>query len=197
MTGFDSIVKVWDGIMKAHESGFSPIKINTVVMRGYNDDEIEALASLSLKYPFHMRFIEYMPIGTHPNVSHRFFVPVSEIKSRLEKIAPLEPISQHGTDGPAKRFRFQGGKGEVGMIGAMSSHFCATCNRLRLTSTGHLRPCLLADDQINVIDPMRRGATDEEIEALFLKVVSMKKREHHLNFNCQQALHSQMVSIGG
>lgn len=197
MTGFDSITKVWDGIMDAAALGFDPIKINTVVMKGYNDDEIETMALLTIKYPFHVRFIEYMPIGTQPHLSHHHFVSIDRIRRRLEKIGALARVQPGCADGPAQRFRFDNAKGEIGLIGSMSSHFCGTCNRLRLTSTGHLRACLLSDEQTNVIDPMRQGATDDELESLFLDVVSRKKREHQLSFQCQQSLHSHMVSIGG
>ncbi|MCP4748528.1 MAG: GTP 3',8-cyclase MoaA [Desulfobacteraceae bacterium] len=197
LTGHDSFPKVWDGIQEALKTGFDPIKINSVVMKGYNDDEIEQLAALTLQFPFHVRFIEYMPIGAQPHLTHPYFISVVEIEKRLSRIATLIPIASKPFDGPAKRFRFKNAKGEIGLIGSMSTHFCGACNRLRLTATGHLRPCLLADEQIDLRHSLRQGATDEQIESIFLEVVSKKKKQHRISFTRKTALNSQMVNIGG
>ena len=197
MTGFDRFDKVWQGILLSEELGFHPIKINTVVMKGFNDDEVQKLAALTLKYPFHIRFIEYMPIGTRPDQAHQYSVSIAQIRNELEKTGKLLPVQHTRGDGPAVRFRYEGAPGEIGLIGSMTAHFCSQCNRLRLTSTGHLRPCLLSDDQVNVIDALRRGAGDDEIRQIFLDVVARKRPEHGLSFQCGQALQSQMVSIGG
>ena len=116
-----------------------------------NDDEIEQIASLSMHYPFHIRFIEYMPIGTNPIVSQKYFFPIAEIEKRLRRMGNLISISQTANDGPAQRFRFEGAQGEIGLIGSMSAHFCSTCNRIRLTAAGQLRPCLLSEDHVDVI----------------------------------------------
>jgi GTP 3',8-cyclase len=197
LTGVDLFHTVWEGIMTAADLGFAPIKINTVVMKGYNDNEIEALAQLSRKYPFHMRFIEYMPIGTRPDMVHGQFYPAASIRERLEAIGDLVPVAHGGFDGPAQRLRFKDGLGEIGLIASMSAHFCGTCNRLRLTSSGHLRPCLLSDEQVSIIEPLRQGATDEELTAIFRSVAALKKREHLLSFNGPCGLRGQMVHIGG
>jgi cyclic pyranopterin phosphate synthase len=197
LTGFDSFDKVWKGIMTAMDLGFDPIKINVVVMKDFNDQEIEDLARLTFRYPFHIRFIEYMPIGIKPYLVHQYSVTVTEIEKRLQKIGPLMPVQSSRVDGPAKRFRFQGAMGEIGLIGSMTAHFCAQCNRLRLTSTGCLRPCLLSDEQVDVMGALRGGADDEKIEKIFKDIVSQKKLKHHLNFDAQEALQSKMVNIGG
>lgn len=197
MTGQDGFDKVWEGIQTAARLGFAPIKINTVVMRGFNDDEVERLAELTLRYPFHVRFIEYMPIGTQPHLAHRHSVSIAEVRARLETRGELLPVQNNLGDGPAKRFRYADAPGEIGLIGSMTAHFCGQCNRLRLTSTGHLRPCLLSDDQVNVIDPLRQGAGDDEIRRIFMAVVRRKRPEHQLDFKSRQALQCQMVSIGG
>jgi len=197
LTGADQFHNVWGGIMAAAEAGFDPVKINTVVMKGFNDDEVERLAELALRYPFHIRFIEYMPIGTDPTAAQRYFVSVTEIKERLDRVGKLQPIDKGPNDGPAQRYRFEQGRGEVGLIGSMSAHFCKTCNRLRLTSDGFLRACLLADDQLNVMGPMRAGATDEELKALFIQTINNKKDRHHMNFSGGRRLQTKMVSIGG
>lgn len=197
MTGLDLFATVWAGIEKAAELRLSPVKINMVVMKGFNDDEIEAMADLSRHYPFHIRFIEYMPIGTDPQTASRYFVPAADIERRLGAMGQLAPVARSRCDGPARRFRFDGAPGEIGLINSMSSHFCSTCNRLRLTATGHLRPCLLADDQVDVITPLRQGATDGQLAALMVQTLRRKKDEHHLSFTDNAGLMTKMVSIGG
>jgi cyclic pyranopterin phosphate synthase len=197
LTGADLFHEVWTGIMKAAELGFAPIKINTVVMKGYNDDEIEALAHLSRRYPFHIRFIEYMPIGTQPHMVHKQFYPADLIRKRLEAMGEMVSVAHSGFDGPAQRFRFKDGIGEIGLITSMSAHFCGSCNRMRLTASGHLRPCLLSDEQINIIEPLRRGADDAELVGIFRSVAARKKPEHLLTFEGGCTLKGQMVRIGG
>lgn len=197
MTGADQFTTVWEGIQTAAQLGFAPLKINTVVMKGFNDDEIEDLAALSLKYPFHMRFIEYMPIGTNPQAAAGYFMPISQVQSRLSRMGRLIPVSAQRPAGPAVRYRFEGAPGEIGLIGSMSAHFCHFCNRLRLTAGGYLRPCLLADDQVNVIGTMRRGASDQDLADLFRQALDLKKRRHQLSFEGNRSLHTKMVSIGG
>jgi cyclic pyranopterin phosphate synthase len=198
LTRMDLFSTVWYGIMNALELGFAPIKINTVVMNGYNDDEIAALARLALDYPFFMRFIEYMPIGIDSGQNQGYFLPMSEVKKIIEtQVGELTPVEHEDRDGPAQRYRLKGGLGEIGLIGSMSAHFCGTCNRIRLTAAGHLRPCLLSPAEVNIAGPLRNGASDEELAAIFMEVARMKKQEHQLTFNCTQTLDSQMVSIGG
>ena len=208
ITGVDGFDKVWRGIMSAVDAGFTPIKINTVVMKGVNDDEIEQLAALSLKYPFHVRFIEYMPIGACAKAAGDFFLPVNEIKQRVSVLGNLHPVDSGKLDGPAIRYRIEskevsnlkGGssaKGEIGFIGSMSQHFCASCNRIRLTSNGFLRPCLLSDTQVDLMSTLRSGVTDCQIEQLFIKALHLKKNAHHLTFLEEDRLITQMASIGG
>ncbi len=197
ITGLDLLKTVWDGIEKAANVGFDPIKINCVVMRGSNDDQIEPLAELSRRQPFHIRFIEYMPIGIDPNGTKRHFMPMSEIRECVERRGPLIDVAPDKNDGPARRFRFEGAKGEIGLIGSMSSHFCSRCNRIRLTADGHLRPCLLADDQVNLINILRNGASEKDIVDLFIKALSMKKGDHRLTFSGSCTLRSKMTGIGG
>ena len=197
LTGKDLLHAVWQGIMAAQKIGFDPIKINTVAMRGRNEDQIEALADLSRQYPFHVRFIEYMPIGTDPRASEKYFISIAEIERRLQKMGALEPIPRGKSDGPALRYRFADAPGEVGLIGSMSAHFCGRCNRMRLTADGHLRPCLLSDEEVNVIDALRQGAGDDEIAGIYARAVAMKKGGHQLDFSGSHSLNSKMASIGG
>jgi GTP 3',8-cyclase len=197
ITGVDAFDQVWEGIQKAYQAGLSPIKINTVALRNFNDKELEDIARLSLTYPFHFRFIEYMPIGmSEQETSDSLYTP--EIKQRLtDKIGELIPVEHQITDGPAERFRFEGAPGEVGFISAMSHHFCHTCNRLRLTASGQLRSCLLSDHQEDLKTPLRGGASDEALSGIFLKAARMKGVQHGLTADMPVRVSGQMSSIGG
>lgn len=198
LTGADQFKQVWKGIMKAVESGFSPVKINTVVMRGFNDNEVTALANLTLEYPFHVRFIEYMPIGVDPKTASDCFIPSAELKRTLETASgKLIPIQDQQFDGPAKRYRFENGLGEIGFISSMSNHFCDSCNRMRMTARGFLRPCLLSEEQVDVITKLRSNASDREIESLFRQALLLKNSRHGLTFMGEKVLTTKMVSIGG
>jgi len=198
LTGADQFNQVWNGIMKAVEAGFSPVKINTVVMRGFNDNEVTALADLTLKYPFHVRFIEYMPIGVDPKTASDCFIPSAELKRSLEIASGrLIPIQEQQFDGPAKRYRFENALGEIGFISSMSNHFCDSCNRMRMTARGFLRPCLLSEEQVDVITKLRGNASDEEIESLFRQALVLKNSRHGLTFMGEKVLTTKMVSIGG
>ncbi len=197
ITGVGAFDRVWEGIQKAYHAGLSPIKINTVVLRHSNENELEDIARLSFTYPFHFRFIEYMPIGmSELGTADNLYTP--EIKQRLtDRIGELIPVEHRTSDGPAERFRFEGAVGEVGFISAMSHHFCATCNRLRLTASGQLRSCLLSDHQEDLKAPLRSGASDEVLSAIFVKAARMKGIEHHLAANTSECISGQMSSIGG
>jgi len=187
---------VWDGIMKAHEMGFAPIKLNIVILRGINDDEILDLARLSLDYPFHVRFIEYMPIGDAGIIDGQTIL-TPEIKNRLHQLGELTVVQNKVTDGPALRFKFQNAPGEVGFISAISHHFCHTCNRLRLTASGQLRPCLLANTQFDLKEPLRQGYLDRDLAEIFFKAAGFKQREHHLAGSRPSKVAGQMSAIGG
>jgi len=197
ITGVDAFDRVWEGIHKAYQAGLSPIKINTVVLRHHNVNELENIARLSLTYPFHFRFIEYMPIGmSEQGTADSLYTP--EIKQLLtDKIGELIPVEHQLNDGPAERFRFNGAAGEVGFISAMSHHFCHTCNRLRLTASGQLRSCLLSDHQEDLKTPMRSGVSDEALSAIFIKASRMKGVQHGLNAGTHVKVSGQMSSIGG
>ncbi|MBI5591757.1 MAG: GTP 3',8-cyclase MoaA [Deltaproteobacteria bacterium] len=197
ITGLDAFDRVWEGIQRAYQGGLSPIKVNTVALRHFNDNELEDIARLSFIYPFHFRFIEYMPIGT-PEAGMTSSLHTPEIKQRLtDKIGELIPVEHQLSDGPAERFRFEGAIGEIGFISAMSHHFCHTCNRLRLTASGQLRSCLLSDHQEDLKTPLRSGASDEALSAIFLKAASMKGVQHGLTADTPVRISGQMSSIGG
>ncbi len=196
ITGMDRFDAVWRGIVGAHEAGMAPVKINTVVMAGINDDEICDLARLSFSYPFHIRFIEYMPVGNCSVAPERPLL-APEIMERLVKLGKLSPVDKGPSDGPARRLRFEGAEGEIGLISAMSHHFCSECNRLRLTASGSLRTCLMSDNSEDLKTPMRKGCSDEELARLIRNAVRRKPSEHHLSADSKQRAPGRMSSIGG
>jgi cyclic pyranopterin phosphate synthase len=196
ITGYDQFERVWAGLEKALEMGFDPIKINVVALRGINDDELIDMGSLTQRYPFHVRFIEYMPIGNarmDPNSN----ILTPEIKERLSTIGELHPVGRQANDGPAKRYRFAKAPGELGFISSVSHHFCDRCNRLRLTASGQLRVCLLSDQQTDLRTPLRQGASDEELARLIREAVRHKKAHHHLATPTAPKVTGQMSGIGG
>jgi cyclic pyranopterin phosphate synthase len=196
ISGYDLFHKVWDGIEKAHAMGFHPIKLNIVALKGYNDDEFLDLARLSFSYPFHIRFIEYMPIG-NPQMKDDDYILADDVRSRLSALGNLIPVQKHLLDGPAERFRFEDAQGEIGFIRPMSHHFCSTCNRLRLTANGQLRPCLLSDKQVDLKECLRNGCSDDEIVEVFIKAVAYKREEHCYTQDRKQRIQDQMSDIGG
>ena len=134
VTGRDCFNDVLEGLKEAEEVGFSPIKMNVVAIRGLNDNELDSFAELSVKKPYHVRFIEYMPIGHDSYWTPDRYISTDEIRTKLESFGPLHRVARSTRDGPAKRYRFESAKGEIGFISALSHHFCPSCNRLRLTA---------------------------------------------------------------
>ncbi len=197
ITGRDLWTAAWKGIEAALAEGLHPVKLNCVAMRQYNDHQIERMAELTRHFPLHVRFIEYMPIGIDPRQGEKHFISIEEIKNRLERMGQLTPIAAADSDGPAQRFRLDESPGEIGLIGSMSTHFCSRCNRLRLTADGHLRACLLADDQIDLITPLRQGASDDQIRDLFNQTLALKGKMHRMRFDGNCTVNSKMAGIGG
>ena len=196
ITRFDYFNRVWEGIEKARDMGFYPIRLNIVIMKGINDNEVLDFGRLAMEQPYHIRFIECMPIGLQANCTA--FMPNTEIeKALVDRFGPLLPVGPGKHDGPAKRFRFEGGKGEIGFISAISHSFCHECNRLRLTANGKLLPCLLSNTEVDLKDPIRRGYLDEDLIEIFLKAVEIKPRCHPLNSENYESVQRKMCSIGG
>jgi len=196
ITGMDLFDQVWQGIEGARDMGFYPIKINIVALNGVNDDELVDMARLSLDQPFHVRFIEYMPIG-ESQMGNGPLLLAPEIKKRLGVLGNLIPVRSSTNDGPAQRYRFEGALGEIGFIHALSHHFCDRCNRLRLTARGQLRPCLLSDHHEDVRGALRSGASDDDLAEIFFKAVSHKPSDHNLAAREPSRVCGQMYSIGG
>ncbi len=196
ITGHDVFQNVWEGILAAEKLGFHPIKINVVALRGVNDYELTDMARLSLSHPFHIRFIEYMPIGDSAlQLEKPLFTP--EIQERISSLGELYPVERGKMDGPARRFRFKNAKGEIGFISPISHHFCRTCNRLRLTASGFLRTCLLSDHQTDLKTPLRAGFSDQQIADVILDAILRKPTSHDLNSKQAAQVASSMSAIGG
>lgn len=184
------------GIETAERVGLIPVKINMVPIRGFNDDEIEDFAKLTLERPLQVRFIEFMPIGATEFWNEDKYLSTDEIYERVNRIAPLMPVKVR-RNGPARYFRFDGAPGVVGFISPLTHHFCSSCNRLRLTSDGKLRPCLFSETEIDLKSAVRNGASDEEIERLLRLAVQIKPDSHTLSKE-KRLLHLKPMSkIGG
>lgn len=195
ITGHDVFNQVWEGIELALQKGFAPIKLNVVVLSGVNDDDLIEMARLSFNFPFHIRFIELMPIG---KTSAPFAKPLlaPEIMEKIQVLGELTPIARDANDGPAMRYRFNNAPGEIGFISPVSKHFCAGCNRLRLTADGHILSCLLSDISEDIKTPLRLGLLDNDLAEIFLNAVERKPLQHPETLS-PLAQPEQMVSIGG
>ncbi len=172
--------EVLEGIAKAKEVGLAPVKINVVVLRGINDGEIADFGRKTIEDDWNVRFIELMPFGGQQITGPDKLVTVAEIKERLLQIGPLEPVDGTTGGGPARYYRFPIGRGTVGFISPVTEHFCISCNRLRLTATGMLRPCLLQEKEINLREPLRQGALLEELAEMFRSAAMCKPEGHQL-----------------
>jgi cyclic pyranopterin phosphate synthase len=196
ITGYDEFDRVWQGIEKAHQMGFYPIKLNIVALKGINEEEFVEMAQLSFQYPFHIRFIEYMPIGRSAfNPDGLLLAP--EIKSRISDLGNLVTVQEDEHDGPARRYKYEDAIGEIGFIPALSQHFCNKCNRLRLTASGQLRPCLLSDHQEDLKEAIRQGCSDQQLADIFIKAVRHKPSDHNLVAKNPARVCGQMRAIGG
>lgn len=172
--GFDLITAA----RAAQEAGIGPIKINVVVMRGINDDEIADFASLTRAYPWHVRFIELMPVGELRELTWDHVVPSDEVLARVRAVADLLPDGGPAKgNGPAVYYRYPGAPGSIGVITPMTHTYCETCNRVRLTADGRLRTCLFGDHEVVLRDALRRG---EPLAPLFAKALAEKPKEHAL-----------------
>jgi cyclic pyranopterin phosphate synthase len=196
ITGHDAFNRVWQGIEAAQAIGFAPIKLNIVALNGINDEELTDMARLSLTRPFHIRFIEYMPIGKS-RMGNGPLLLAPEIKERFRVLGKLIPIKNDQNDGPAKRYKIEGAVGEIGFIPAISQHFCNGCNRLRLTASGQLRPCLLSDHQEDLRGLLRGGGSDQQLAEHFFKAVRHKPSDHNLAGQRAGRVCGQMRAIGG
>ncbi len=172
--GFDPIAAA----DAAEAAGLGPIKLNVVVLRGTNDDEIEDFARLTIDRPWHVRFIELMPVGDMRELTWEHVVPSDEVLERIAALGALSPDDGPARgNGPAKYYRLAGAAGTIGVITPMTHTYCGSCNRVRLTADGRLRTCLYGDHEVNLRDPLRQGSA---LEPLFRQALAEKPKEHAL-----------------
>ncbi len=196
ITGYNGFHQVWSAVSAALQKGFSPIKINVVALKGINDDELKALAALSLDYPFHVRFIEQMPYFAPGGPENATPLSEADIRSIIAPLGNLIPAGEIHSRGPADRYRIQGAPGEIGFISPVSHHFCKWCNRLRLTADGLLRSCLLSEIVTDIKTPLRENATDAELARVIIAAVG-KKPLKMTDAEHKAGCGSRMFAIGG
>jgi len=197
ITKRDYFDRVWKGIEEAESAGLSPIKINVVAMRGVNDDEILDFARLTYTKPYHVRFIEMMPVGESNGWTSGRFLSVREILSEIKCLGSIRPVNSEPLGGPAQRYALEGAKGEIGLIGALSRHFCKKCNRLRLTADGHLRGCLFSEQETDIKTPLRQGKGNSCLLDLIKNAILNKPENHGLDIDNPRKCVRMMNSIGG
>lgn len=191
-----SLDDVLAGIAAARQAGLDPVKINTVIMRGVNEDEVLDFAARTVAEAWHVRFIELMPLGETAQTALTEYISSQEIRAQIEvHMGTLEPAEVPG-NGPARYWRLPGASGTLGFISAISEHFCAHCNRLRLTSDGRLVPCLFADLEFDLRGPLRAGADDAALRDIFLQAITAKPDRHHLD-ECRVMPRHEMSRMGG
>jgi cyclic pyranopterin phosphate synthase len=197
ITGRDLHGQVLDGIDAAITAGFDQIKLNTVLMRGRNEDQLIPLIEFAAARNLILRFIEMMPVSTREVLNDENFISIFEAKRGIEsRYGSLIPETEFRTNGPATYYQIPGRQQRIGFIGAMTNlHFCESCNKLRLTCDGKLRPCLGSYLEFDIMKPLRAGASDEELKQFFLDVVDRKPEQHDFRDNYKPG--RKMVAIGG
>ena len=195
LTRWGKLEDVWKGILAAEEVGLSPMKLNAVVVKGYNEDDVVDLAALTVDRPWQMRFIEMMPFAGVTDVQTQQIVTAAQIQQKIEsEFGPLEATKKY--DGEARIYRIRGGQGELGFISSVTVPFCSACTRARLTADGVLRMCLLREKEIDLLTPMRNGASEDDLRGLILDGVWNKPWGHGLEEGVIP-LNRVMNQIGG
>lgn len=196
ITGGRSHARVLDGIFAALEAGFRSVKLNVVVVRGMNDDELEAFTALAAEHQITVRFIEYMPFSSNPWSVDRF-ISGAEMRESIERGFSLDPQDVGRRGQVSRDWRIVGGRGRVGFISALSDHFCGSCNRLRLTADGALKLCLYSDPVLDLRAPLRRGASDSDLSSMVRSVMRRKPAAHPSPEELRTAGNRAMTEIGG
>ncbi len=196
ITGANALRRVLDGIRGAQEAGLVPLKINTVVMRSINDEELSDLAHLTLENAWQVRFIELMPVGEDKRSREFYidhFIPAFEVRQRLMELIPTPEVTGNG---PATYFRLQGGMGNIGFISPVSSPCCHECNRIRLTARGILKPCLFSEQDVDLRSALQAGADSTIIKSLIRLTINGKPKRHYLETGVPLAGRA-MLEVGG
>lgn len=182
MTSRGDFDKVWAGVIAAERAGLTPIKLNAVITRGYNDESVTALAKLTLEHDWQVRFIELMPLGDMAAFSNQHFVSEEEMRARIaSEFMPLLSVNDGKLDGEARLYQFPDGLGTVGFISSVSHPFCAQCNRARLTADGILRLCLLQNGEVDLLTPLRAGVSDDGLKEMTCSALYRKPWGHQLS----------------
>jgi cyclic pyranopterin phosphate synthase len=197
VTGRDFLPRVLEGIEAAREARFPQIKLNAVLMRGRNEDALLGLIDFASERKLLLRFIELMPVSATEVLNESNFFPINAARRVIEaQLGSLIPQPDFKTSGPATYYQIPERDQRIGFIGALTNlHFCDTCNKLRLTCDGKLRPCLGSHLEFDIIKPLRAGATDDELQNFFLDVVERKPERHEFRENYQPQ--RRMIAIGG
>src|SRR3989338_2079349 len=195
ITRFGDIGDVRRGITAALEAGLDPVKLNMVVVRGVNDDEVADMAALTRSLPVEVRFIELMPIGDY--FSREKLVPAAEILAGIERLGTLAPVASGAGCGPARTFRLPNACGKIGIISAVTQAFCASCNRLRLPATGNLRPCLDDEQAVDLKPALRPVINEDKLMELIRLAVAAKPERHAMAESDTGALRTCMAGVGG
>ena len=197
LTRWGDVSDVWAGIQAAEAAGLLPMKLNAVIVAGYNEDDVVELAALTREHDWQMRFIEMMPFGDVAEFQQAQVVTGQQMRDKIEsRLGPLAPVDGGRLDGEARLYRLQGGLGDVGFISSVTEPFCASCTRARLTADGKLRMCLLREYEMDLLTPLRSGASVDELKALVLKAVYHKPWGHGLAHNVVP-MNRVMSEIGG
>jgi cyclic pyranopterin phosphate synthase len=192
-----SFEKVQRGILAAQNAGLGPIKINCVLLRGFNDDQIVPFAEFSRKHGVIVRFIEFMPLEEDRLWTPETVVSISEVIARLEQVRPLVRLAPTAHGETAVRYTFDDGKGEIGIIAPVSQAFCGQCSRIRLTSDGKIRTCLFSQFDHDLYGVLKSGGTDEDVARFIEKTVAQKEARHHIGEPAFMKPSRSMVHIGG
>jgi cyclic pyranopterin phosphate synthase len=181
LTRWGKLEDVWLGIQAAEEAGLSPVKINAVIVRGYNESDVTDLAELTLDHPWQIRFIEMMPFAGATDLQRNQVVTAQEMQERIETVfGAMEIVGNGQLDGEARIFHIRGAQGDIGFISTVTQPFCAACNRARLTADGRLRLCLLREGEVDLLTPLRAGASQDELRQLILDGIWNKPWGHGL-----------------
>jgi cyclic pyranopterin phosphate synthase len=193
----DGFGRVMEGLEAAERSGFVPLKVNMVVMRGVNDDEVTDFAERARMRPWQVRFIEFMPLDGDGIWTRDQVVPAREILERIHATWPLDLVSDGPLTDPARLYRFRDGRGDIGVIASVTEPFCGSCDRIRVTPDGKLRTCLFSTWETDLKGPLRAGAPDEEVAALIRAAVAKKEAGHGINRADFVKPARAMYAIGG
>src|SRR5580658_910442 len=192
-----SLSKVLAGIRAARAAGLTPLKINCVLLRGFNDDQVEAFAHFARQENVVVRFIEFMPLEEGRLWSPDIVVPLAEIVARIDRVLPLIELPPREASETARRYGFPDGQGEIGIIAPVTQAFCGACSRVRLTSDGKIRTCLFSQVEHDLYGRLRAGAGDEELRAYIVRTIQGKEARHHIGEPEFLKPSRSMVHIGG